>query len=124
MAPLSLDPHSCRHCRRFVVDTDSSPILESDRTKPFVFFDVELADLPTAADDNCEFAKWLLDSEWIHRSTFASLDGVARAEHDFWYPLQQQLIDTVRLVYSCLPTPTLQTPYELFSKTPPRIQIP
>ncbi|KAM7187235.1 HET domain containing protein [Rhypophila sp. PSN 637] len=119
MAPLSLSPHSCRHCRRFVVDPESSPILDSDSTEPSVFFDVQLADLPTAADDNCDFAKWLLDSEWIHRSAFASQDGVARAENDLWYPLQQQLIDTVMLVHSCLPgTPEpASTPRALLKDT-------
>lgn len=39
-----------------------------------MFFDAPITDLPAAADKNCEFAKWLLDTELVHRSAMAEVD--------------------------------------------------
>jgi len=35
---------------------------------------VHPTDLPAATDENCEFAKWLLDTEWVQRSAMAEVD--------------------------------------------------
>jgi hypothetical protein len=68
MAPVPLQPHSCRHCQRLVIDIrrHSKPDIE------FVHFQFNMLEILAAATDNCRFCQWLLDKEWVHRVAVGS----------------------------------------------------
>jgi hypothetical protein len=79
MAPISLQPHSCGHCGKCIIDEwgrRNKDYGEEDRReeKDFVHFDCTLSDISIAHADGCSFCTWLLDKEWIHRS--ATVDKI------------------------------------------------
>ena len=75
MAPIVLEPHSCRHCQNFVVNQEG-PFYREDignaQERLYERFDYTVTDVLAAAAEGCSFCIWLLDNEeWIHRSVFA-----------------------------------------------------
>jgi hypothetical protein len=70
MAPVPLQPHSCRHCQGLAIDIRrrSQPDREQGEEKNFAYFQCHISNILVAAMDNCGFCRWLLDEEWIHRS--------------------------------------------------------
>ena len=68
MAPILLQPHSCHHCQKLLID-EHKPVNKTDgEEKNYVHFDYTVSDIPAAALDGCSFFTWLLDEEWVHRS--------------------------------------------------------
>lgn len=62
MAPLKLDPHSCRHCQRLVFNSRQTQSGGMDR---LIFdFDLTIAEMEDAASNGCSFSKWLFETEW------------------------------------------------------------
>jgi hypothetical protein len=76
MAPVPLQPHSCAHCQRLVIDIRGHPRPDID----FAHFQFNMRDILAAAADDCRFCQWLLDEEWVHYLALA--DAICRGSNN------------------------------------------
>jgi hypothetical protein len=63
MAPIQLEPHSCQHCRRLVINEEQVVDKERGEEKNFHHFEFFLSDIITGSVDDCALCTWLLDAE-------------------------------------------------------------
>jgi hypothetical protein len=74
MPPLALDPHSCEHCRQLRIDETTKRKRKrlddenSSQEDKYMQLNFNCRKITVGATDGCCFCKWLLDTEWIHRS--------------------------------------------------------
>ena len=73
MAPILFNPHSCQRCQSLVIDDESRPPREDEgEGHNYIHFNFATSDIITAEADGCSFCKWLLDTEWVHRSSLVN----------------------------------------------------
>ena len=72
MPPLALDPHSCEHCQQLRIDETKKRKRQNDDNSSekdiYKQLNFSCQKIFAGATDGCSFCKWLLDTEWIHRS--------------------------------------------------------
>lgn len=73
MPPLALDPHSCGHCQQLKIEETTKRKRQgsdsnSEKEDTYKQLNFSCRKIVAGATDGCSFCKWLLDTEWIHRS--------------------------------------------------------